>query len=97
MMVIREAWKLAFSVLKIKDIGAYKFILGIEQSSDQVHIKLWLIQCKYVNTILWWFVMHDCKLVSVSLHVGINISLNICPKLNEYFEDIYNFLILCYL
>lgn len=35
----------------IKDLGATKYVWGMEINKDWVNIKLWLIRKKYANTI----------------------------------------------
>jgi hypothetical protein len=46
---------------EMKDLGAARYILGIEITRDRKNRNLWLRQSKYVNTILEIFCMNDCK------------------------------------
>jgi hypothetical protein len=70
MYVIKEMKKLRSSKLDMKDLGAVKFILGIDIKRYQSSINLWLSQRKYIETILKCFNMQDCKPVKVPIPMG---------------------------
>jgi hypothetical protein len=46
-------------------------------------MKLWLNKRKYVETILQRFNMQECKLVKVPILVGVKLSTDKCPKIQE--------------
>jgi hypothetical protein len=75
------------SKFDMKDIGASNFILGMEIKRDRNRRKLWLNQRKYIETILQRFNMQECKVVKVPIPVGVNLSMNQCPKTQEEEED----------
>lgn len=50
--MIKELKGQLSSIFDMKDLGAAKYILGMEINKDRVNRKLWLSQKKYVNTIL---------------------------------------------
>jgi len=47
--------------VEMKDLGAARYILGMEIKRDKANRKLWLSQSKYVNSVLERFNMTDCK------------------------------------
>jgi hypothetical protein len=57
----------------MKDLGATKFIMGMEIKRDRANKKLWLNQRKYVEMILHRFNMHGSKLVKVPIPIGVNL------------------------
>ncbi|KAH9291902.1 hypothetical protein KI387_042909 [Taxus chinensis] len=71
----------------MKDLGAAKFILGMEIKRDRVNRKLVLNQRKYLEVILQRFQMHESKPVSIPFPVGQNLSSEQCPKTEEEIED----------
>ena len=71
----------------MKDLGAAKFILGMEIKRDHANMKLWLNQRKYVETILQRFNMHGSKPVKIPIPIGVNLSIDQCPKTWEDKED----------
>jgi hypothetical protein len=71
----------------MKDLGAAKFILGMEIKRDHANRKLWLNQRNYVETILQSFNMHGSKLIKVLIPIGVNLSKDQCPKTQEEEED----------
>lgn len=58
----------------MKDLGAEKYILGMEIKRDRSKRKLWLNQRRYVKTILQRFNMQDSKPVKVPIPVGVRLS-----------------------
>jgi hypothetical protein len=64
----------------MKDLGAANFILGMEIKRDRKNKKLWLIQRKYVETILQRFNMQECKPIRVPIIVGVKLFVDQCPK-----------------
>eukprot|EP00253_Pinus_taeda_P024194 PITA_24194 len=76
------------SKFDMKDLGATNYILGMEIKGDRTKRKLWLNQRKYVETILQRFNMQDNKPVMVPIPVGVNLSVEQCPKTQEEEEDI---------
>ena len=76
-----------FSKFDMKDLGAAKYILGMEIKRDWAKRKLWLNQRMYVETILQRFNMQDSKPVNVFILVGVNLSAEQCPKTQEEEED----------
>jgi hypothetical protein len=75
------------SKFDMKDLGASNFILGMEIKRDWKKRKLWLNQRKYVEIILQRFNMHECKLVKAPIPIGVKLSANQCPKIQEQEED----------
>jgi hypothetical protein len=47
---------------------------------------------KYVETILQRFNMHGSKLVKVPIPIGVNLSIDQCPKKKEEEEDMFHVL-----
>ena len=76
-----------FSKFDMKDIGAAKYILGMEIKRGRAKRKLWLNQRKYFETILQRFNMQDSKLTNVPIPVGVNLSIEKCPKTQEEEEE----------
>ena len=76
------------SKFDMKDLGVANYILGMEIKRDWTKRKLWLNQRKYVKTILQRFYMQDSKPVKVPTPVGVNLSVEQCPKTQEEEEDI---------
>jgi hypothetical protein len=64
----------------MKDLGDANFILGLEIKRDRANMKLWLNQRKYVETILQRFNIHGSKPIKVSIPIGVNLSIDQCPK-----------------
>jgi tagatose-1,6-bisphosphate aldolase len=75
------------SKFDMKDLGAANFILGMENKRDQEKRKIYLNKRKYVETILQRFNMKECKLVKVPIPIGVNLSVDQCPKTHEEEED----------
>lgn len=46
---------------EMKDLGAAKYILGMEIKRDRSKRKLWLSKRKYITNVLDKFNMFDCK------------------------------------
>jgi hypothetical protein len=65
--VIKEAKKQVSSKFKMKDLGATKFIMGMDIKRARVSRKIWLNQKNYIETILKCFNMQDCKPMKVSI------------------------------
>jgi hypothetical protein len=59
MNAIKVVKKHMSSKFDMKDLGAMKFILGMEIKRDRVARKLWLNQKKYVEIVLKCFNMRD--------------------------------------
>jgi len=59
----------------------------MEIKRDRTKRKIWLNQRKYVETILQRFNMQDRKPVKVPILVGVNLSVEQCPKTQEEEED----------
>jgi hypothetical protein len=76
----------------MKDLGASNFILGMEIKRDRKRRKVWLNQRKYVETILQRLNMQECKMVKVPIPIGVNLSVDQCPKTHEEEEDMYHVL-----
>jgi hypothetical protein len=68
MDVIKEVKSQLSSKFDMKDLGAAKFIMGMEIKRDRANKKLWLNQRKHVETILQRFNMHGSKLIKVPRH-----------------------------
>lgn len=71
----------------MKDLEANRYILGMDISRDWVHIKLWLSQSKYVDTILHRFKMQDYKLVNIPFSFGTKLILGMFPNFNNDIEE----------
>jgi hypothetical protein len=87
MDVIKEVKSQLSSKFDMKDLGVANFNLGMEIKSDCENMKLWLNQRKYVETILQRFNMHGSKLVKVPIPIGVKLSANQCPKIEEEEEE----------
>jgi hypothetical protein len=81
---VRTQWSSKFYM---KDLGAANFILGMEIKRYQENKKLWLNQRKYVETILQRFNMRECRMIKVPIPIGLNLSIDQCPKTKEEEED----------
>lgn len=73
--------------LDMKDFQAAKYILGMEIKREGENRKLWLIQIKYVNYVLWCFHMSNCKPLSVPIYMGTKLPVEQCPKTSLDMED----------
>eukprot|EP00253_Pinus_taeda_P002144 PITA_02144 len=71
----------------MKKLGAASYILGMEIKIDWKQRKFWLNQRKYVETILQRFNMQDSKPMKVPIPVGVQLSIEQCPKTQEEEED----------
>ena len=71
----------------MKDLGAERYILGMEIGRDRSDIKLWLSQSKYVKSVLDRFSMADCRPLCVPIPVGTKLSIDDCPKSPSEVED----------
>ncbi len=71
----------------MKDLGATRYILGMEISRDRSNRKLWLSQSKYVKSVLDRFNMADCRPLCVPISVGTKLSVDDCPKSPSEVED----------
>nr|AAF65309.1 reverse transcriptase [Picea glauca] len=87
MDVIKEVKSQLSSKFDMKDLGAANFILGMDIKRDRANRKLWLNQRKYVETILQRFNIHGSKPVKVPIPIGVNLSADQCPKIQEEEED----------
>ena len=74
----------------MKDLGATKFILGIEIKENHAQRKHWLNQRKYVETILHRLNMQECKPVKVPIPIGAKLSIGQFPKAQEEEENMYH-------
>ena len=74
----------------MKDLGAARWILGMEIRRDRVSRKLWLGQSMYVNSILQRFDMQDFRPVFVPLSVWTKLSIENCPTSPSEMEDMSN-------
>ena len=75
------------SKFNMKDLDVENYIFGMEIKRDRTKRKIWLNQRKYVETILQRFNMQDRKPVKVPILVGVNLSVEQCPKTQEEEED----------
>jgi len=64
----------------MKNLGAARYILGMEIRRDRPNRKLWLSQSKYVKIVLDRFSMADSRPLSVPISLGTKLSMNDCPK-----------------
>ena len=65
---------------EMKDLGAERYILGMEIRRDRSRTKLWLSQSKYVKSVLARFSMADWRPLCVPVSRGTNLSVDDCPK-----------------
>jgi hypothetical protein len=72
---------------EMKDLGAARYILGMEISRDRSNRKLWLSQSKYVKSVLDRFSMADCRPLCVPVSMGTKLSIDDCPKSPSEMED----------
>ncbi|XP_057817161.1 secreted RxLR effector protein 161-like [Cryptomeria japonica] len=72
---------------EMKDLGATRYILGMEIIRDRAHRKLWISQRKYVNFVLERFNMTDCKQLVVLVLQGMKLSVEDCSKSPTEMED----------
>ena len=86
MDMIKEVNRQLSSKFNMKDLGMAHFILGMDIKRKIESMKLWLSQQKYVEGILKWFNMQDCKPVKVPLHIGTKLSADQCPNSEEEIE-----------
>jgi hypothetical protein len=71
----------------MKDLGATKFVMGMEIKRDQVARNLWLEQTKYIETILKCFNLKDCKPMKVPIPMGARLIAKKCPRTHEEIDD----------
>jgi hypothetical protein len=90
MDVIKEVKSQLSSKFDMKDISVSNIILGMEIKRDHANRKFWLNQRKYVETILQRFNMHGSKPVKVPIPIGVNLSANQCPKIQEEEHDMFH-------
>ena len=81
--IIKEVKSQLSSKFDMKDLGPVSFILGIQINRDRTNRRLWLNQRKHVEMILKQFNMHDSKLVSTLIPLGVKLSTKQCPKTSE--------------
>lgn len=72
---------------EMKDLGAAKFILGIEIRRDRASRKFWLSQRKYITNILEQFYMTDSKKQLLPVLQGTKLLANDNPKSPDEVED----------
>ena len=72
---------------EMKDLGAARYILGIEINRDRASKKLWMSQRKYVNSVLEKFSMIACRQVVVPMLHETKLSNEDCPKSPTKMED----------
>ena len=85
--VIKEVKSQLSSKFDMKDLSAANFILGMEIRRDRANKMISLNQRKYVETVLQRFNMHESKPVKVPIPVGVNLSVEQCPKTQEEEEE----------
>ena len=85
--VIQDLKTQLSSKFDMKYLGVVNYILGMEIKRDREKRKLWLNQRKYVKTILKRFNMQDSKPVKVLTLVGVRLSNEQCPKMQEEEEE----------
>ena len=85
--VIKEVKSQLSSKFDMKYLGAVNFILGIEIRRDRANKMISLNQRKYVEIVLQIFNMQESKSVKVLIPVGVNLSVEQCPKTQEKEED----------
>ena len=71
--VIKEVNSQLSSKFDTKDIGAAKFILGMEIRRDRENKMISLNQRKYVETVLQRFNMQESKMVKVPIPIGVKL------------------------
>ena len=71
----------------MKDLGAARYILGMEINRDRSNRKLWLSQSKYVKSVLDRFSMADCRPLCVPVSMGTKLSVDDFPKSSSEMED----------
>ncbi|GJT50518.1 retrotransposon protein, putative, ty1-copia subclass [Tanacetum coccineum] len=67
----------------MKDLGDATYILGVKIYRDRLKRLIGLSQDMYLDKILKRFKMKNSKKGNLPLHHGINISKDLCPKINE--------------
>jgi hypothetical protein len=83
MNTIKDVKKQLSSKFDMKDLGAMKFIMGMEIKRDRETRNIWLNQKKYIETILKHFNMQDCKPMKVSIPMGARLTVEQCPMTHE--------------
>jgi hypothetical protein len=68
---IKEVKKHLSSKFQMKDLGAAKFILGMEIMRDRASRNIGFHHMKYIETFMKQFNMKDCKLVKVPIPMGV--------------------------
>ena len=72
---------------EMKDLGAARYIIGIEIIRHRASRMLWMSQRKYVNSVLEKFSMTTCKQLVVPMLHGTKLSKKDCPKSRKQMED----------
>ena len=86
MDLIKEVKLQLFSKFDMKNLGTTHFILRMDIKRDRADTRLQLNQSKYVETIPNHFNMQGCKLVKVSIRMGVRLVVEQCPKTHEEIE-----------
>lgn len=76
------------SQFEMKDLGATRYIMGIETKRYRANIRLWLSQRKYVNSVMERFNMTTCKYMVFIVVQVVHISMEDCLKFHTEMEDI---------
>jgi hypothetical protein len=80
MDAIKVVKKQLSSNFDMKYLGETNFILGMDIERDRSIRNIWLNQMKYIEIVMKWFNMQDCKPVKVSILVGERPNAKQCPK-----------------
>ena len=78
--VIKKVKSQLSSKFDMKYLSAANFIMGMERIRDRAKKMINLNQRKYVEMVLQRFNMQESKPVKVPIPVGVNLSVEQCPK-----------------
>ena len=85
--MLHETKRFLSKKFEMKDLGDASFVLGIHIHQDRSRGILGLSQKSYIEKILKWFGMHDCKPGDTPVAKGDKFSLNQCPKNNFEIQE----------
>jgi len=60
-------------------MGELQYCLDIQVKRDRHKGLIYLCQTKYINDILVWFNITNCKPVSIPYQLGTHLSIDMCP------------------
>ena len=88
--MIQATKKWLSSVFKIKDMGQYRYVQGVDISKNRCKKLLGLSQEAYINKIIKHFQTHYSKPMDPPVGKALTLILHQCPKTNKEKERMSN-------